>query len=85
MIHINDKLELELEPNNLYYKYVIKVIIYKSGKKYHLGYVPRYYSLELTSLLKKNIKYSAIIESLNFDSEITDEEISASVRLIFDN
>lgn len=28
MIHINDKLELELEPN----KYAIKVIIYKSGK-----------------------------------------------------
>lgn len=85
MIHINDKLELELEPNNLYDKYAIKVIIYKSGKKYHLGYVPRYYSLELISLLKKNIKYSAIIESLNFDSEITDEAISASVRLIFDN
>ncbi len=85
MIHINDKLELELEPNNLYDKYAIKVIIYKSGKKYHLGYVPRYYSLELTSLLKKNIKYSAIIESLNFDSEITDEAISVSVRLIFDN
>lgn len=85
MIHINDKLELELEPNNLYDKYAIKVIIYKSSKKYHLGYVPRYYSLELTSLLKKNIKYSAIIESLNFDSEITDEAISAYVRLIFDN
>lgn len=32
MIHINDKLELELEPNNLYDKYAIKVIIYKSGK-----------------------------------------------------
>lgn len=84
-IHINDKLELELEPNNQYDKYAIKVIISKQNKRYHLGYVPRYYSLELTNLLKKNIKYSALIESINFDSEITDEAISASVRLIFDN
>lgn len=82
-INVNDKLLLELENDNKYDKYAIKVILKKEGKEYHLGYVPRYYSKELTELLKNDIEYSAMIKSLNFESEINDEDITAFVKLIF--
>lgn len=61
----------------------IKIILRKEGKEYHLGYVPRYYSKELTELLKNNIEYSAMIKSLNFESEFDDEDITVFVKLIF--
>lgn len=83
IISINDKLELELEPNNQYDLYAIKVILKKNNKNYHIGYVPRYYSKELTELLIKKTEYSALIQSLNFESEINDENITACVKLIF--
>ncbi len=83
LININDKLELELEPTNEHDSNAIKVLFSKNGKKYHLGYVPRYYSKELAQLLKDNVEYSAMIQSLNFESEISDEDITAYVKLIF--
>lgn len=85
LININDKLLLELDPENKYDKYAIKVIYNKDGKKYHLGYVPRYYSKDLAVLLEKRIEYSAMIQSLNFESEINDEDINVFVKLIFNN
>lgn len=84
LIKINDKLLLELEPDNIYDQNAIKVILEKNGKKYHLGYVPRYYAKYLSNLLKNNIKYSAMIQSLNFESKFNDEDINAYVKLIFD-
>lgn len=83
IISINDKLELQLEPDNEYDKYAIRVILTKNGKNYHLGYVPRYYSKELYELLNNNVEYSALIQSLNFESELNDEDITAYVKLIF--
>lgn len=83
LIHVNDKLLLELDLDNAYDKNAIKVIYNKNGEKYHLGYVPRYYTNELAELLKNNINYSAMIQSLNFESEISDEDITAFVKLIF--
>lgn len=83
LIEINDKLILELEPDNKYDPNAIKVIYTKNGVKYHLGYVPRYYSKALSELLEKNVEYSAMIQSLNFESEINDEDITAYVKLIF--
>ncbi len=84
-ISINDKLLLEPEPNNNYDKNAIKVILPKNGVKYHIGYVPRYYAKELNKLLNDNIEYSAMIQSLNFESAINDEDVSAYVKLIFNN
>lgn len=84
-ININDKLLLELENDNEYDDNAIKVILSKEGSMYHLGYVPRYYAKELADLLKKNIEYSAMIQSFNFESEFKDEDITASVKLIFNN
>lgn len=83
LINVNDRLTLELEPSNEYDSNAIKVLLTKEGKKYHLGYVPRYYTEELSKLLKENIEYSAMIQGLNFESEISDEDISAFVKLIF--
>lgn len=34
-------------------------------------------------MLKGNIEYSAMIQSLNFESEMYDEDIVAFVKLIF--
>ena len=83
ILKVNDTLFLEKEPDNKYDNYAIKVIYEKNNKKYHIGYVPRYYSKELTKLLDKNIKYSAQVESLNFSTPLRDEDILASVKIIF--
>jgi len=85
LINVNDKLLLELEYTNKYDENAIKVIFLKNNKKYHLGYVPRFYSQELSELLEKNVKYSAMIQSLNFESNISDEDITVYVKLIFNN
>ena len=83
LINVNDKLFLELEPENKFDSKAIKVVCFKEGKKYHLGYVPRYYSIELSRLLEDKVEYSAMIQSLNFESEISDEDITVFVKLIF--
>lgn len=85
IININDRLLLYLESDNKYDKYAIRVILKKDEKEYHIGYVPRYYSKELTKMLKSNIEYSALIKSLNFESDFSDEDITAFVKLIFNN
>lgn len=85
IIEVNDKLLLELEPDNKFDSKAIKVIMPKNGNNYHLGYVPRYYSKELAELLENKVDYSAMIQGLNFESEINDEDITAFVKLIFDN
>lgn len=83
LLELNDKLLLELDPVNQYDDYAIKVICSKNGNRYHLGYVPRYYSKELANLLQKKVSYSAMIKGFNFESEIDDENITAFVNLIF--
>ncbi len=83
VIAINDKLDLELEPENKFDDDAIKVILNKNNKVYHLGYVPRYYSKDLAILLNKKLEYSAMIKSLNFNSELSDENITVLVKLIF--
>ena len=82
-IKINDSLRLVLDPDNGYDDNAIKVILIHDDKEYHLGFVPRYYSKNLTQLLKQNIDYSAMVESLNFESELSDEDITVCVKLIF--
>lgn len=83
LLKVNDNLLLEKEPENLYDSYAIKVIYQVGDRRYHIGYVPRYYAKELTKMLNENIEYSAKVESLNFESNIHDEDITASVKLIF--
>ena len=84
LVHIDDRLLFEMDDKNLYDEHAIKVIFHKDGKNYHVGYVPRYYAKELTDLLKSNVKYSALVASLNFESQFNDEYITVTVKLIFD-
>lgn len=83
LLNINDNLYLEREAENKHDEYAIKIIYKNDGKVYKLGYVPRYYSKELTGMLNKNIEYSAKIKKLNFESKLNDENITAYVKLIF--
>lgn len=84
ILKINDKLLLAIDSDNEFDNNAIKVM-YNDGKNsYHLGYVPRYYAKQLSEKLQKGMNYSAMIKSLNFDSPLSDENITASVKLIFD-
>ena len=85
IFEVNDNLYLEREADNKYDKYAIKVMCKKNGILYHLGYVPRYYSKELSKMLDRNVKYSAKIKYLNFESKLNDEDITTDVKLIFNN
>ena len=85
IFEINDDLLLERDYNNKYDEYAIKVVCTKNGKNFFLGYVPRYYSKELSEMLEKKVKYSAKIKYINFESKINDDDITANVKLIFNN
>ena len=84
LLKVNNNLYLEHEINNPKDANAIKIIYKVNNKTYHLGYVPRYYSKELLNELNKGVKYSAMIQSLKFDSQISDEVITAGVKIIFD-
>lgn len=84
-LKVNEKLYLEHEPQNEKDPFALKVIYRDKGNSYHLGYVPRYYSKELLAELKKGTEYSAMIQSLNLESKLSDENITAKVKLIFNN
>jgi len=81
-LKVNDKLYLEHEKENLKDPNAIKVVFRENGQSYHLGYVPRYYSKELLNELSKGTQYSAMIQSLNLESQLNDENITANVKLI---
>ena len=81
---VTRKLKLELDPNNPFDSYSIKAIVSDENRDYHLGYVPRYYSKQLTQILQKQKKYEAIIQSLNFESSLSDENITVQVKIDFD-
>lgn len=82
-LKVNKKIYLEPETNNPKDENAIKIIFKENDKAYHLGYVPRYYSKELLKELRKKVQYSAMIQSLNLDSQLSDENITANVKLIF--
>ncbi len=83
-LKVNKKLYLDPEPENLNDPNAIKIIFKENDKSYHLGYVPRYYCKGLLAELKKGTQYSAMIQSLNLESQLSDENITANVKLIFD-
>lgn len=81
-LKVNKKLYLDPEPENLKDPNAIKIIFKENDKSYHLGYVPRYYCKELLAELEKGTEYSAMIQSLNIESQLSDENITANVKLI---
>lgn len=83
-LKINDNLELKMDENNKEDENAIQVIYDSDNEKYTLGFVPRFYSKQLKELLNDRIEYSAKIEKLNLDTPLNDEDITVSVKLIFD-
>lgn len=83
IMEVNDTLTLESDTKSKYGQDTVKIILNKYGKKYHIGYVPKYYTKEINKLLKENIKYSALIKEINLKNIISDDEISIYVKLIF--
>lgn len=82
-IKVNSKLYLEMEPENISDKYAIAVVYKECDQNYTLGYVPRYYSKDLTEALKEAKNYSALVKATNFGSPMSDEDITTNVKLIF--
>lgn len=64
-VNVNEELVLELEPDNIYDKFAIK-ICNKSDKL--IGYVPRYYSKELSKLISLGWEYKLTVLEVNKDS-----------------
>ncbi|MBQ7802768.1 hypothetical protein IJ380_02825 [Candidatus Saccharibacteria bacterium] len=84
LIQDNDVLKLKLDPENEHDKYSIKVCYSgDNDEEIELGFVPRYYSKQLTELLGTK-KYSAMVKRIRFDRKIPDEFISVSVKLVFE-
>ena len=83
LIKVNDNIILEPEPDNLYDRFAIKVMYQINNKNVKLGYVPRYYSKELTNLLNNHINYSAMVQKVNIDSSF-DDDVSVFVKIIFE-
>lgn len=83
-LHVNDRLYLESEPDNEKDLNAIKVIFKYVKNSYVLGYVPRYYSEQLKKYLDEGVNYSAMIQNINFDSSIFDENVTASVKILFE-
>ena len=78
------KLLLELDSENQYDEFAIKVLLPLRDKKILLGYVPRYYSKELTDILRTGIKYSAVVARVNFNAQISDEKVTVRIRLMIE-
>lgn len=76
LLAVGKELSLELEDNE-YDKNAICI----KFQNYKIGYVPRYYSEQLATLIKKGIQYKAYIINLKIQSRIEDECISAKVEL----
>lgn len=64
-VKVNEELVLELEPDNIYDKFAIK-ICNKSNKL--IGYVPRYYSKELSKLISLGWEYKLTVLEVNKES-----------------
>lgn len=75
-------LKLEIEDYND--ELAVKILTNIDNKFIELGYVPRYYAKDVANLLKDNVNYSAMIKKIRFDSQNPDENITASVKLLFD-
>lgn len=81
----NSSLLLEKEKDNLQDEYAIRILFQKGQKKYHIGYVPRYYSKPLSEALDQSISYSAMIEKIRIDRILNEDNIVIEVKLIFQN
>lgn len=78
-LEVNDKLRLELDSENVYDEYAIKIVDSKSNT---LGYIPRYYSKDLSNYLKEEINYKCFILEFN-KNKVCNECIKVELQVYF--
>lgn len=61
-VNINDKLQLSLEPDNIKDKYAVAILNSKNEK---IGYIPRYYSKQLTQMINERRKITCTVTECN--------------------
>lgn len=83
-LKINEELTLKLDKDNEYDGNAVKIVYKNNNREFHIGYVPRYYSKDLSELIDQDVPYLATIKKINFESSLNDEDIMAHVKLIFD-
>lgn len=83
-LRVDAKILLEPELGNKYDEDAIKVILPVKDKRYHIGYVPRYYSGDLAKYVKSDRKYSALVSRVDMNTKNHDEKVVVKVRLLFD-
>lgn len=64
-VEIYEALKLENEPENKHDNYAIKVL---DSKDNHIGYIPRYYSEQISELLKNKYKYNCTVSDVQKDN-----------------
>ena len=79
----NTILLFERDYDNSFDEYAVKIYCLLDTEKCFLGFVPSYYSRDISNLLDKGIKYSAMIKSINFNSVFCDDNVVINVKLIF--
>ena len=78
----NARLELRPKPNT-HDQYAVEVYVINGSEEYFIGYVPRYYSKQLSELISTGAEYSALIDHVNLSAVIPDERISVRIRILF--
>lgn len=70
-IHLNigDKLVLDPEPSNKFDEYAIKIVDEENN---HVGYLPRYYSQDVSEYLVEGRKYRCSVLEVNKDMECSE-------------
>ncbi|MDO5557914.1 MAG: HIRAN domain-containing protein [Clostridia bacterium] len=77
----NSSIVIERDEKNEYDKYAIRVLF----KNNHLGFIPRYYSKQVSELMKKSVRYSAKVKNITKERTINNEErVRLFVRIIFE-
>lgn len=79
LLKVGESVDLILDKTNEHDKYAIQILI----DNYHIGFVPRYYSKELSELLKSNTKYDAKLVTVNFENALSDEVVILVVNVKF--
>lgn len=65
-LEVGDKLKLDPDPKNQHDKNAIKIIDPKGS---HVGYLPRYYSESVVTILEEGARYSCIVLEVNKQNE----------------
>ncbi|MEH7342779.1 HIRAN domain-containing protein [Bacillus sp. JJ1532] len=76
-LKINDSIELQKDIENEHDHYAVKVL----AKGVHIGFVPKYYSMEFTKMIEDNARYTATVSKLDIQNASPDEWSQIRVKI----